>query len=1021
MCYNMTGADNIKCQWVCELAAEHEVDFCALQEHFKTVRSTERWFREQFSGFHTYVVPAYRAPGVDSGRGRGGLAQLALRSVAVARARVATKSPRLQAQLLTFPTCSVLWVNGYMPCDPQLQSYDDTELLTVLSEMERLVAAATDCEVVWAADLNWDRSRNNQFTRTVAAALERMGLTSVWEGRSVDYTHIHTDGISTSTIDHFLVSRRLRGLVEDCGPVHRGDNLSRHSPIFVSLRLGELPRRQAAAQPPPRRMPAWDRATPEELLSYTVALHQRLQAVRCPGSMVHCWDPLCSDTTHSEARDGVVLDILMSMVECSYTSLPLTGRAGGRKKRNIIPGWSTEVEPFRLESNLCYSAWLAAGKPRQGDVHEARIRSHAQFRHAVRRVKRAGKLHQAKGLFDAAMAGDIELMQEMKSIKSGKGKMDELAETVDGVTGEQEVAGRFREIFATLYSCSGSQEELAVLEDRIRQLVQTEDSKEEIAKVTPEVVKQAAAMMKSHKMDVSQGFSSDALLHAPDLLFSLLSLVFQQWLTHGTVTKSVLACAIIPLVKGSKNPALSGNYRAIAGSSLLLKLFERCTLLIWGDRLHSDSLQYGFKRRCSTGQATWLVQEVVQHYLHHGSRPVAVVLDCTKAFDLARYDILFGRLLQRGIPAIVVRLLAYSYVEQVAWVRWGRSTCSDTFRILNGTRQGSVASPAFWSVYLDPLFADLREAGVGCHIAGMFCGVVGYADDLLLLAPSREAAQKMLVTCQKFTEKNNIMSSTHADPIQSKSKAIYVVGPRGGALPRPAPLVLCGRPLPWVERADHLGHALHQDGEMRQDCREKRACFIDSSVKIREGFSFAHPAEQITAVEKYCTAAYGSNLWDLGSKESYMLTNAWRTGHKLAWGVPRACRTYLVQAVLAPHVASLRASLLHRFTFFFRGLLASASGEVAVMARLAARDVRSTIGSNLALVRQETGLDPWVAGRAELRAALEAADQALVPQLDSWRAPALEKLLTARLQAHYAGDKGEEGRLQGLIDSLVTN
>ena len=95
----------------------------------------------------------------------------------------------------------------------------------------------------------------------------------------------------------------------------------------------------------------------------------------------------------------------------------------------------------------------------------------------------------------------------------------------------------------------------------------------------------------------------------------------------------VLACAFIPLVKGNKHPSLSGSYRAIAGSSLILKLFECCILMIWGDRVQSDSLHFGFKKKYSTGQATWLVQEVLQHYLRQGSKPVAVVLDCTKAFD----------------------------------------------------------------------------------------------------------------------------------------------------------------------------------------------------------------------------------------------------------------------------------------------------------------------------------------------------------------------------------------------------
>ena len=1022
MSYNMTGAEGAKCQFVRELATELEVNYVALQEHFKTVKSTEQWFRNQYGDFHTYVIPAYRLPGVDSGRGRGGLAQLALRSTAVPRARVATQSPRLQAQLLTFPTCKVLWLNGYMPCDPQLDTFDDTELLTTLGEVESLVAVNTDCEVVFAGDFNYDMRRNNHFTRTMAAALERLGLTSVWQGRYVDHTHMHTDGVSSSVIDHFLVSRRLLELVEDCRPIHRGDNLSRHSPVVLRLRLGEICQRQAVAQPLPRRMPAWDRATPVELQSYTMELQQRLQALHCPGSLLHCRDPQCTEPDHSKERDSLVLDLLMAMVETSYTTLPLTGRAGGgRGRRDIIAGWSTEVEPFRLESNFYYRAWLAAGKPRHGAEHEARLRSHALFRHAVRRTKRAAKLHQAQGLFGAAMAGDLHLFKEMRRVRTGKGQMEEMAETVDGVSGEQGVADTFAEIFSTLYNSSGSESEMVVLQNQIRGLVQAQDSLKEVDKMSAEVVKKAAISLKPHKMDVSQGFSSDALLHGPDLLFGLLGQVFRSWLLHGTVTKTVLACAFIPLVKGSKDPALSGSYRAIAGSSLLLKLFERCVLLIWGDQLQTDTLQFGFKRRCSTSQATWLVQEVLQHYLRQGSKPVAVVLDCTKAFDLAKYSILFRRLLERGMPAIVTRVLAHSYQEQVAWVRWGRACCSGRFRIANGTRQGSVASPAFWNIYLDPLFGELRAAGVGCHMAGMFVGVVGFADDLLLLAPSRHAAQLMLRTCETYAEENNIKFSTHEDPSHSKSKVLYVVGPRGAALRRPEPLLLCGRPLPWVERAEHLGHAIHQDGTMSQDCREKRAQLIDGSAKIREEFGFAHPAEQITAVAKYCSAAYGSNLWNLGSKEAVMITNAWRTGHKLAWNVPRACRTYLVESVLAAHVTSLRAGLLHRAVGFFRGLLVGPSSEVTVVALLAARDLRSNLGANLALVHQETGLDPWVAGRGELHDALVAADRAPVPQQDSWRIPYLGKLLAARLQAHYSAEAEEEQRLQSLIDSLVIN
>ena len=116
-------------------------------------------------------------------------------------------------------------------------------------------------------------------------------------------------------------------------------------------------------------------------------------------------------------------------------------------------------------------------------------------------------------------------------------------------------------------------------------------------------------------------------------------------------------------------------------------------------------------------------------------------------------------------------------------------------------------------------------------------------------------------------------------------------------------------------------------------------------------------------------------MWKLGEREVVIYTIARKTGHKLAWDVPRACHSYLVQTVLTPHVGSLRVSLLHREVGFFHGLLASPTSEVAVAALLSARDLPSTAGTNLALVREVAGMDPWTAGKRDLRAALEAADR----------------------------------------------
>ena len=301
-------------------------------------------------------------------------------------------------------------------------------------------------------------------------------------------------------------------------------------------------------------------------------------------------------------------------------------------------------------------------------------------------------------------------------------------------------------------------------------------------------------------------------------------------------------------------------------------------------------------------------------------------------------------------------------------------------------------------------------------------GAVGYADDIILMAPSQYAAQKMLRTCEKFANDHNIRFSTDADPSKSKSKVVYVTGPRGGGLQKPAPLQSCGRDLPWVARAEHLGHTLTEDGTMRQDAREKRAQFIDCHVKTRETFDFAHPVEQLEAVEKYCCSLYGSNLYDYNDNEFGMICSAWRTGVKLAWGVHRGCRTYLLQQVLAPGVISLRVNLLMRYRTFFQSLLDSPSPEVQVAVRLAARDLRSSVGSNLAILRQESGgLDPWTVSAGKLKAALIKKETVAVPAQDEWRIPLLRQLLAQKLKHFYDGDKVKEESISRLIDSLVVN
>ena len=82
----------------------------------------------------------------------------------------------------------------------------------------------------------------------------------------------------------------------------------------------------------------------------------------------------------------------------------------------------------------------------------------------------------------------------------------------------------------------------------------------------------------------------------------------------------------------------------------------------------------------------------------------------------------------------------------------------------------------------------------------------------------------------------------------------------------------------------------------------------------------------------------------------------------------------------APDLTPLRVGLLTKFHGFFKSLLESPSPEVSVVARLVARDIRTSLGSTLALIRRETGLDPWRVGRGHLCQVLKEKAKVNVPE-----------------------------------------
>ena len=93
--------------------------------------------------------------------------------------------------------------------------------------------------------------------------------------------------------DKINVNEWLLGLVVDCGPLHLGDNLSRHLPIMVKLDLGVLAKRKKM-KAVKFKWSAWYKATEQQQADYRIDLEERLKRVALLASL-DCRDTHCRD------------------------------------------------------------------------------------------------------------------------------------------------------------------------------------------------------------------------------------------------------------------------------------------------------------------------------------------------------------------------------------------------------------------------------------------------------------------------------------------------------------------------------------------------------------------------------------------------------------------------------------------------------------------------------------------------------------------------------------------------------
>ena len=192
-----------------------------------------------------------------------------------------------------------------------------------------------------------------------------------------------------------------------------------------------------------------------------------------------------------------------------------------------------------------------------------------------------------------------------------------------------------------------------------------------LSMINDSVVLEAIKMLKQDKSDPFTDMTTNCLKEGTGLLVASITQLFQACAVHGYLPGELLIAKIIPLVKDPNGAVNSSeNYRSICLSSIFLKIWDNIMLILFGDKLESVEMQFGFQKLAGTEMCTWALIESINFYTARGDRAYVCFMDCSKAFDKVNHGELFEKLIETKINPLFLRLLLYAYRHQKAKVSW---------------------------------------------------------------------------------------------------------------------------------------------------------------------------------------------------------------------------------------------------------------------------------------------------------------------------------------------------------------
>jgi hypothetical protein len=666
-----------------------------------------------------------------------------------------------------------------------------------------------------------------------------------------DYEHLpHTSSTyvsmshgTSSWLDHIVTTHSMHSIIEDV-EVENTYVSSDHCPLSATIKLNVAHVKMEDDGCYKQKSINWNSLNDDDLAKYRILTEQNFTKIHLNRELIMCDNINCKDKSHIAALDSFYTDITAALISAADQ----LGEMQWSGKQHQIQGWNIYCKELHTAAREAFLSWRGMNSPKTGTAFMLMSQSRAQFKRAMRRCKSNDDRKTSDTLATKMLKQDTkDFWKAIKTTNHSSIKVQ--ATTINDTTGKDNICNmwkaHYEELLNSARDTSKEADVVSALEN-----IESDDQ----FRITPDDMYNAIKQLKAGKSAGLDGLMSEHLTNAAPQLNVLLSLVFNCMLTHGYLPSKLMDTCLVSVVKDKKgNLSDKDNYRPIALTNVISKVLELHILARYSSYFTSGCNQFGFKKNHSTDQCVFILKEVVDFYHLYSSPVYAAMLDSSKAFDRVNHFHLFDKLLKRNVPKLIVRLLFKWYRSQSFVVKW-ENVVSDSFKVSNGVRQGSVLSPTLFNVFIEELSAKLISKRVGCFINNVCYNHLAYADDAVILAPSPAALQDLVNVCEQFASDNDMLYNV------SKSRYLAFIPTLYGTINVPK-VWLGNAALKLVSSHKYLGVVVTSDLTDDIDIeRQIHATYVRGNMLVHK---FRHCSEQVKLklFKTYCSTFYMSQLW----------------------------------------------------------------------------------------------------------------------------------------------------------------